>query len=167
MTSKLLALLAPLGLAACGNTFPQDLERFCAVVGEVDKIEGISAEEKLSRIDARRGEYARYGLLETRDVWAEASSQHGQDRYRYLLAAGRNLGAREWRCPAYATLLNIAEVQKLGVAAPVPPPPPVAPVAETLAATTQPAARADVAKAEPVKKKGKAGKKARVRKKRG
>lgn len=110
---RALAVTAAVLLAGCESTFPEDLVTFCRVVGEVDGQAGLTAAAKLEQIEARRPEYARYGLLETRDIWAEAAQQKGEDKYRYLVAAAKKLKAPEWRCPAYATLLNIAAVDAL------------------------------------------------------
>lgn len=119
--SRVLALAAAsVVLAGCESTFPQDLEKFCRVVGEVDAQAGLTAAAKLSKIAERKPEYANYGLLDTRDIWAEAEAQGGEDRYRYLVAAAKKLKAPDWRCPAYATLLNIEAVEKMAGASAAP-----------------------------------------------
>lgn len=170
--ARSLAALAFLSvLTACEPTFPKDLVTFCRVVGEVDATQGLTATQKLSRIGERRTEYATTSLLDTRDIWAEAEAQQGEDKYRYLVAAAKKFNTPDWRCPAYGTLLNIAQVEALGR---TPSAPSGAVVAEDAhmptAATTLPAVSAHASRvaAEPLAKKKKAkGKRARLKKSRG
>ncbi len=170
--TPVLALAAVL-LAGCEPSFPHDLQVFCKVVGEVDATPGLSASAKLSRIAERKPEYANYGLLETRDIWAEADAQKGEDRYRYLVAAAKKMKAPDWRCPAYGTLLNIDEVERMGGArapartepaegARAELPPPVVRPAASMAAAPK-ADKVDKDAESPRKKKAK-GKRAKAKK---
>jgi hypothetical protein len=160
-------------LTACEPTFPKDLVTFCRVVGEVDAAPGLTAAQKLARIGERRPEYATTSLLETRDIWAEAEAQQGEDKYRYLVAAAKKFNTPDWRCPAYGTLLNIAQVDALG-RTPSKPSAPSGAVANDAhmptAATTLPAVSEHASRvaAEPLAKKKKAkSKRARLKKSRG
>ena len=98
----------------------------------------------------------------------EAEAQQGEDKYRYLVAAAKKFKTPDWRCPAYGTLLTIAQVDALGR---TPSAPSGAVVAEDThmptAATTLPAVSAHASRvaAEPLAKKKKAkSKRARPKK---
>lgn len=107
-----------LTVAGCTPTFPEDLDHFCRIVNEADSEPSLTAAEKLARINARRDEYARTPLLETRDNWRDAEKFEGADKYQYLVAAAKQSGRPDWKCPNYGKLLNAEQLEKIAATMP-------------------------------------------------